>query len=193
MDRTQAAVLWGAVAISLSLPGCTPPSNASVPVTANAQPSASTSPVPATPPTPEPDPAQARIAAFTARARQLQSLNGRALAAELSTFEQTADPVTYAMLKRNADRFRGRNAVFSGRVLEIQDTPDGGAFLRLGMGEYGENVLAVVAAVQPSESVVERSRVRVYGTLAGSYTYRSQAGWTITIPSLLAVAVVTRD
>lgn len=127
---------------------------------------------------------------FTLAARRLNALEGNALSRELWAFEQSADPVTYAMMKRNADRFRGRRAVFSGRVLEIQDTQDGGSFIRLGMSEYGDEVLAVMTVVQPSENIVERSRVRVYGILSGSYTYQSQAGWTITIPSMVAVSVV---
>lgn len=180
-------------AVCLPFWACSRANGASVPAGASTQPVSATQPAPqATPATPEPDPAQARLTQFLVQARRLQSLSGRELGEELAAFEQSADSISYAMLKRNADRHSGRNAVYSGRVLEIQDMPDGGTFLRLGMGEYGENVLAIVTPIRPADDIVERTRVRVYGTLTGSYTYQSQAGWTITIPSMLAVAVVAR-
>ena len=135
--------------------------------------------------------AEQRAQEFMARSATIQSFTGEQLVGALWAFEQTADSsVTYAMLERNAERFRGRNVVFSGKILEIHESSDGSAFMRLGLGEYGEHALAVMAPVPPHESIVANSRARVYGMLSGSYTYQSQAGWTITIPQIVSVAVV---
>mgnify|MGYP003526711546 FL=1 len=123
-------------------------------------------------------------------AASLAALSGEALVGRLWEIEAASNPnVTYAMLMRNAARQAGQIAVFAGRVLEIQDLPDGGSFVRLGLG--GERVLAVFTYVEPAADLVQGRRVRAYGTLAGTFEYTSQAGWNITIPRMNAVAVVS--
>lgn len=124
-------------------------------------------------------------------AHRLAGLSGEELVGELWNIEgQTDSSVTFAGLQRNAERFTGRPVLFRGTVLEINDIPTGGSFLRLGVGHYGADAIAVFTYETPPETVVARSRVRVYGRMAGSYSYTSQAGWNITVPRLHAVAVV---
>jgi hypothetical protein len=77
-------------------------------------------------------------------------------------------------------------------VLEIQDIPnDGGTFLRLGLDSWGQRVIAVFTYVTPPDTVVRGRRVKVYGRMANTFAYTSQAGWNISIPRMNAVAVVS--
>lgn len=119
------------------------------------------------------------------------------LVRELMTMESEAsrEGVTYAALQRNADEMLGRSAFFAGKVLEIHDTNDGGSVLRVGtkrvayVGTVADPIW-VVAAVRPGRTIVRDANVRVYGVVSGTETYQSQAGWTITIPRIHAVAIV---
>lgn len=150
-------------------------------------------PLPAPPP-PPPPPTEAELllARMRDEARAFAALDGRALDDALLTWAADAADVSYASLERNPTAHFGERVVFSGRVLEIRDLPEGGAFLRLGTGSYGSDPLWIETFERPSEEIVTDRRVRAYGYLAGPHTYTSEAGWNITIPSMLGVAVVRR-
>lgn len=128
-------------------------------------------------------------------ARRLALATGAQRDALVCEVERQANrDVTFAGLQRNANRFSGELAVFTGRVLEIQDIPGGtGSFLRLGLNSSMTNVLAVITHLPPADNVVTDRRIRVYGRMAGSYSYTSQAGWNITIPRMDAVLALRTD
>lgn len=116
---------------------------------------------------------------------------GQARADELAAQEvQGATPgMTFDALERNPERWRGKYGVFSGRVLEIRDLPEGGTFLRLGVDRYGLRALAVYALLRPGDDVLRGARVSVYGFGGGEFTYTSAMGATLTIPRVNAIAV----
>lgn len=156
-------------------------------------PGASATLTPTTPPAPTETP---RVVAPTesdvAVAQRLAGLAGPDLATALCRVEQQANPeITFAALERNAARFDTQVGVFRGKVLEIQDIPnESGSFLRLGLDSWGQRVIAVITYVRPPDTVVRGRRVKVYGRMANTFAYTSQAGWNITIPRMNAVAVV---
>lgn len=80
--------------------------------------------------------------------------------------------------------------MFTGRVLEIRDLPEGGSFMRIGMDRYGLRALAVFALLRPGDDVVRDARVSAYGFAGGEFTYTSTMGATLTIPRVNATAVV---
>lgn len=123
-------------------------------------------------------------------ARHIASLEGDALIAELEDFAARSSEATYPMLERNADAWIGEPAVFSGTIAQIQDEP-GVTIIRLATASYGQRIVWVETAPScvPDRTLVANARVRVYGYLAGNHTYESQAGWNITLPALVAVAV----
>lgn len=118
----------------------------------------------------------------------LEPLGGGELVAALGAWQAGASDISYAQLERNAETYRYRKAVFSGRVLEIRDLP-GGSFVRLATRGY-DDIIWVEPLRPPSETIVADSRVRVYGYMFGTHSYRSQAGWEITLPQMAAVAVI---
>lgn len=125
-------------------------------------------------------------------ARRVNALPPDGFARAICTLETRANTaVTGAALARNASRFEGELVAFNGTVYEVQDVPGGGTFLRVSMGS-SEHIVAVIAPVQPPDDVLANARVRVWGRMAGTFSYTSQAGWNITIPKLIAYAVYPR-
>jgi hypothetical protein len=114
-------------------------------------------------------------------------LAGTATDDELRTaVSQAADNhiITYAHLKKNADRYRGEVWRFRGRIAEISEGA-AGTVARITVDD--DAVMWVEAAFQTD--FVEGNRVDVLGMLVGSKSYTSQAGWNITIPALTAFAI----
>ncbi|MFO0702958.1 MAG: hypothetical protein U0514_03850 [Candidatus Andersenbacteria bacterium] len=98
----------------------------------------------------------------------------------------------YKELKKNAEKFSGQQAKYTGQVLEIYELADGSGYLRLGVtkdefGGWSDDVVWVHYS-QPT-SAVQEDVVTVYGILNGTYTYTSQANYEITVPYLEAAEV----
>lgn len=154
----------------------------------------------ASPPSPPPVPAQPVRAqpapesgqTILSMARLIAGQSGAQRNQSLCSIEASANrSITGAALARNANRFDGQTIVFSGEVFEVQDDPSGGTFLRVGMGG-ASHINAVLAPLSPPDTVLAGARVRVWGQLAGTFSYTSQAGWQITIPKVIAYAVLPR-
>ena len=144
------------------------------------------------PPPPPPTAGELLLAAMRHEALTYGALEGRALDDALDVWARDAVDVPYGLLERNPEAHLGDPVVFSGRVLEIRDLPGGGTFLRVGTGSYGSDPLWIETFVAPSEDIIADTRVRVYGYLSGPHSYTSEAGWNITIPSVIGLAVVRR-
>lgn len=133
-------------------------------------------------------PADAVIAGRIARAQ------GDARDRDLCAIEAQSDAsVTYGLLERDPDRFAGRLWTFAARTIQVQEVPGMGTFLLVTLDRYGGQIVSVGAYQPPSDSVVADRRVRVYGRLAGTYTYTGRDGNERTVPKVLAVAVLARE
>lgn len=145
------------------------------------------------PPQPAPPPPRAPTVGelIDAEAQRLSTLSGVPLAAALEDFAATSSGATYPQLERNAEAWAGDPVMFTGTIAEIQDEP-GVTIIRLATASYGRNILWIETSPScvPDRTIVANDRVRVYGYLAGDHTYESQAHYNITLPALLAIAVV---
>lgn len=105
----------------------------------------------------------------------------------IETLRRVNREITIEKLKKNASRYTGDVWAFSGRVLQIFE--EGNATgARIGTGSWDAEAVWVEASF--TTEFVEDNRVFVVGTLQGTHSYTSQAGWEITIPKLTAVAIV---
>lgn len=111
-------------------------------------------------------------------------------AAALAAWGPLGEPA-FATLERGTEAHIGRRSCYRGTVEEIHDAASG-AELRVSLRSYSRDVIYVVAGNRPADDVVARTRVLVCGVHVGSFTYESQAGWTITLPLLAAVWVERR-
>lgn len=103
---------------------------------------------------------------------------------------QKEDPFNFAHLKKNTRRYFGRLIAFSGKIVEIAETPNDETVARIALNGDSGYVFWVEAGF--TTDFVEDSRVDVFGTVAGSKTYKSQAGWEITVPAVLAISIQKR-
>ncbi|MCC6748353.1 MAG: hypothetical protein IT371_11885 [Deltaproteobacteria bacterium] len=99
--------------------------------------------------------------------------------------------ITYAHLKKSADRYAGQVVWMRGQILTIKE--DGGQTqIQLntsnkGYGLWDDQVIVAYGSTTP---FVEKKLIRVAGKVVGNHTYTSQAGWQITVPLIRAEYVV---
>lgn len=97
--------------------------------------------------------------------------------------------ITYAHLSKNAARYAGSPWRFRGRILEVEETQNPNLTVaRITMDYYGNTPLMVFGRF--TTNFVRGNFVDVIGYLAGNYSYKSQAGWDITVPALAALRIV---
>ncbi|MDM5245773.1 Slp family lipoprotein [Lysinibacillus sp. G4S2] len=99
-----------------------------------------------------------------------------------------AKTIDYPQLKKNPDRYKGEYVKYTGKILQILE---------------GDNVTNIRLAVTPTSygydpndvifieyygytDFVDDDIITVYGEIYGSYSYKSQAGFDIALPGLLA-------
>jgi hypothetical protein len=92
----------------------------------------------------------------------------------------------YVHLKKSSARYEGRHWYFTGKIVEIAED-NGETRARVALDYYGSSVVWVTAKF--TTDFVQGDGVDVAGILLGDHTYRSQAGWNITIPSMMARSI----
>ncbi len=100
------------------------------------------------------------------------------------TYKRQAQTISYQQLKKDVKQYEGRAVKFYGSVLQMVSSGRSEVF-RLGVGGSVTNV--VMCMYLGSTDIVEGNFVTVYGPITGEYTYVSQAGWVITIPSMMVL------
>ena len=102
------------------------------------------------------------------------------------TYKAVSPPLpSYAELNKNANAFTGRRCKCYGQVMQAMVEGDT-TVLRVnvtdkGYGFWDDTVYVTLKGTTPA---VDKSMVWIYGTISGSKTYESTAGWNITIPSI---------
>ncbi|MBF0104962.1 MAG: hypothetical protein HQM16_06505 [Deltaproteobacteria bacterium] len=99
--------------------------------------------------------------------------------------------IDYKLLIKNPDLHKGEKAVFTGKVVQIQED-ETGAFIRVaiyhrrwGYYDYSSIIAAFIPKTNSMDTgIVEDDVQTFYGTIMGTYTYTSQARWDISIPSM---------
>lgn len=107
---------------------------------------------------------------------------------EAAAKKANAKTIEYAQLKKNPDRHADEYVKYTGQILQIlEDENYTNIRLAVTKDEYGYNYDDVIFIEYPGiTEFVEEDEVTVYGTIYGSYTYTSQAGWDISIPGIIA-------
>lgn len=104
---------------------------------------------------------------------------------------ENAEPIEYAQLEKNPDRYAGEYVKYQGQVVQIQEG-DNMTSIRLAVTQdsYGYNSDDIVYVEYDGYTdFVDDDIVTIYGEVYGSYSYTSQAGWEITIPAVIADTV----
>ncbi|MET3507013.1 hypothetical protein [Halalkalibacter oceani] len=107
---------------------------------------------------------------------------------ELEQKKSIAEEISFAHLNKNPDRYAGEYVKYTGEIVQIQEG-DGWTIIRLAVTEssYGYDFNDIVwVEYEGYTDFIDEDIVTVYGTIMGSHSYTSQAGWEITVPALLA-------
>lgn len=102
--------------------------------------------------------------------------------------DDACQDIRYRELSANIHVHTGTFVRFRGRVAQAQVLDDGYVFVRLAVGNYGADVVGIAYEADRAR-FLEGDRMTVYGTVAGPYSYTSQAGWQITIPLVRALVI----
>ncbi|SFE99925.1 hypothetical protein SAMN05428981_11229 [Bacillus sp. OV194] len=105
--------------------------------------------------------------------------------------KQSAKTIRYGELEKNPDTFKGDFVKFQGQIVQIMEK-DGSTEFRLAVtkASYGYDINDIVYVTYSGTTpFIEDDIVTVYGTIEGSLTYKSQAGFEITVPHLEAETV----
>lgn len=152
---------------------------------------------PSVPEPADPDPPEAPVvnAADRDTARRIAAMDVANRDAALCAVEAQSDAtITFGLLDRDPRRFDASLWTFRGRAIQVEDLPDLNAtFILVSLDSYASQIVAVGTYVRPPDNVVADRRVRVYGRIAGTYTYTTRNGQERTVPRVLAVGVLHQD
>lgn len=162
------------------------------PVVTNAAPMASSPAAPVTSPprsipAPPSNPNDPAIQDAVESTVALEAMDDDARTAFLAAWVSADEIPSYGQLERAPLDYLGHRTRFRGRVEEIQDADDA-SLLRVST-RYGDNIVWVQTVVRAPRWVERGSRVVVYGVIMQPVSYTSQAGWRITLPGVVAVAI----
>lgn len=119
---------------------------------------------------------------------------------DLETLEQTtnkesyiaaANTYEYKELARNPEEYKGKIAVFKGKVIQVSEGSSNTIIYRVATKDEIEDIIYVTYKRPKGEArVLEDDIVTIYGELGGVTTYQSVMGGNITIPSVKARYII---
>ncbi len=104
-------------------------------------------------------------------------------AERIAEYKRKASRISYAMLSKNPDKYKGEFVVFLGKIFNIKED-ESGATIQVNvtqqyLGFWDDQVMVYY----PHETdFIENNLVWICGTVRGSYSYQSVAGWNLTVP-----------
>ena len=97
---------------------------------------------------------------------------------------------TYDEMARNGDSHAGEKIQITGRVIQVQDSDDGGATLRVATSADGYDdvyLVQIMSSEWKGHRLLENDQITIYGTVYGLYSYKTVMGNTQTVPAIIAV------
>lgn len=97
---------------------------------------------------------------------------------------------TYDEMARNGDSHAGEKIQITGKVIQVQDSDDGGATLRVATSADGYDdvyLVQIMSSEWKGHRLLEDDQITIYGTVYGLYSYKTVMGNTQTVPAIIAV------
>ena len=118
-----------------------------------------------------------------------------AAAQEAKEEAEKKDPATYPTqtydeMARNGDSHAGEKIQITGKVIQVQDSDDGGAILRVATSANGYDdvyLVQIMSSEWKGHRLLEDDQITIYGTAYGLYSYETVMGNTQTVPAIIAV------
>lgn len=96
---------------------------------------------------------------------------------------------TYDEMARNGDSHAGEKLQITGKVLQVQDSDDGGATLRVATSADGYDdvyLVQIFSSEWKGHRLLEDDQITIYGTVYGLYSYKTVLGNNVTLPAIIA-------
>lgn len=114
---------------------------------------------------------------------QTYTLSAEEIKAE---FKKGCKEYSYKKIFRNPDDYEGKQAKFTGKVVQVQEA-SGLYVLRVATsGNYDDVIYVIYSTDSDASRILEDDKVTIYGTLAGLETYETVMGGSVTIPKVNA-------
>lgn len=106
---------------------------------------------------------------------------------EIVDYKAGCQTYEYRVLNKNPDSLAGNQIKARGQVLQIQED-SGVTVMRVAITKGSFDIWddAVMIVYAGKIDVYEKDLVTVWGEIEGSYTYKSVAGWDVTVPKITA-------
>ena len=95
---------------------------------------------------------------------------------------------TYDEMARNGDSHAGEKIQITGKVIQVQDSDDGGATLRVATSADGYDdvyLVQIMSSEWKGHRLLEDDQITIYGTVYGLYSYKTVMGNTQTVPAII--------
>lgn len=107
--------------------------------------------------------------------------------AEIANYKASCQTIAYKVLNKNPDSLAGQRIKLRGEILQIQEENGITVMLlqvtNLGYDMWTDNV----SIIYPDKiDVYEKDKVTIWGEVKGAFSYKSVAGWDITVPQVTA-------
>lgn len=88
-------------------------------------------------------------------------------------FKANCSHIDYAQLEKDPNKYKDQNAVFSGKIFQIQEK-NGQGMILLSTGDYNTNLVYV--DYSGANDFVENDQVTIYGVMKGDKSYNTRIG-----------------
>ena len=104
-------------------------------------------------------------------------------------YQELCEEYTYKEIARNPDKFRGKNIVFTGKVIQAQEGIGDSVTLRVNMtkneyGNYEDTVYCTYSYSDEDSKILEDDIIKIYGECQGDTSYTSIFGQKVTLPEI---------
>lgn len=109
-------------------------------------------------------------------------------AAEAAAYRAECKNIEFRALNKNPDSYMGQKYSVQGQVIQILESGNS-TDIRLNVtpAEYGDYWTDTIYITYAGKTdALDKSIINVYGTVAGKYTYESQANYNISLPLIKA-------
>lgn len=106
---------------------------------------------------------------------------------EIANYKSSCQSLSYKVLNKNPDGLIGTKVMLHGQILQIQEDA-GSTFMLLQVTYLGYDTWTDNVAVAYSGTIdaYEDDVITVWGEVSGAFSYKSQAGWDLTVPGVKA-------
>lgn len=110
---------------------------------------------------------------------------------EQQQLKDSAITIDYKQLEKNKNKHKGEFAKFKGQIVQIMEDADYTVMrVAVDQNQWGWDTSAILyVEYAGTTDFIQDDIVTVYGLMAGEYSYESQAGWNISVPSMYAEIV----